>query len=141
MSESPHPPHVGVYVRLKVSRIHGIGVFAICPIADGINLFPGDASYLHEVERPVSEMLEPSLKKLYDDFCVIQHGKMYGPTNFNNITVGWYFNHSDNPNVECDANFNFLTKRAIKEGEELTVDYATYSNGPPSEHVRDSSDA
>ena len=46
------------------------------------------------------------------------------------MTVSWYLNHSNNPNVEIDANYHFFAKRSIRRGEELTVDYRTYSDGP-----------
>lgn len=51
-----------------------------------------------------------------------------GPTNFNNLTVGWYLNHSDTSNVRCDEDYNFISNRLIKKREELTVDYTTYDD-------------
>ena len=36
-------------------------------------------------------------------------------------------NHSEDPNVQIDENYNFRTNRFIKEGDELTINYNTYS--------------
>jgi SET domain-containing protein len=43
------------------------------------------------------------------------------------LTLAWYLNHSDRPNVAADKNYNFYSIRRIKKGEELTADYDTYS--------------
>jgi len=66
-------------------------------------------------------------RKLYDDFC-IKRGEWYGcPRNFNLMTPAWYLNHSSTPNVASDKSYRFYALRDIRTGEELTVDYGTYS--------------
>jgi hypothetical protein len=127
-------PHKGVYTRLQCSKIHGIGVFAIIDIPKGIEIFSEDQSdfiWLKEKELGLDTLPE-SIRKLYDDFCVIKDQgdyKMYGcPNNFSNLTISWYLNHSKTPNVYCDQEYNFSTLRDIKAGEELTVNYDTYSD-------------
>jgi hypothetical protein len=124
-------PHEGVCTRLMPSKIHkdGIGVFAIKYIPKGTEIFAGDDSELVWLESRELDGLPTNIRQLYDDFCVIKDkGRHYGcPKNFNCMTVGWYLNHSKNPNVESDDQFNFLAKRDISEGEELTVDYDTYN--------------
>jgi len=52
------------------------------------------------------------------------------PTNFNRMTVAWYLNHSERPNTKCDDDLNFSALRNINRGEELTVNYSTYSERP-----------
>jgi hypothetical protein len=126
------PPHEGTYTRLRVSSpCRGIGVFAIRDIPEGTNIFTGDTSELIELDPGVIQTVDEELQKLYRDFCVFKNGKMYCPTNFNALTVGWYLNHSKNPNVRCDHNFSFYAARNIKKDEELTADYSTYSDLPP----------
>ena len=62
---------------------------------------------------------------------MIEGNKYYCPDNFNNLNVGWYLNESkENPNVRCDDNYDFYALRDIKKDEELTVDYATFSEYP-----------
>jgi SET domain-containing protein len=47
------------------------------------------------------------------------------------LTVGWYLNQSkENPNVLCTDDYDFIALRDIKKGEELAVDYSTYSEHP-----------
>jgi uncharacterized protein len=120
-------PHDGVYTRLKPSAVHGAGVFAIAPIAEGTYLFEPDNDALSSISVSETEALAPSVRKLYQDFCV-QHGDNYEcPSNFNKLTPAWFLNGSKNPNVAADLSLNFYAIRDIEEGEELTVDYETYS--------------
>ena len=39
-------------------------------------------------------------------------------------------NESKTPNTRCDENYDFYAKRPISIGEELTVDYETFSDYP-----------
>ena len=125
-------PHSGVYTRLKPSPIHGVGVFAIRPIKKGTYIFPGDNQRIVWIDKRQLRKVPASLTKLYTDFAIIR-GKKYGaPINFDRLTPAWYLNHSKTPNVAIDDNFNFYALRSIKSGEELLVDYDTYSDQPDS---------
>jgi uncharacterized protein len=107
--------HAGVYTRLQKSP-HGIGVFAIRDIPEGTNVFAGDDNEMREIDKNDFANVQPEIKQLYEDFCVWQDGKVKGPSNFNNLTVGWYLNHSDVQNVRCDEHFDFITTREIRKG-------------------------
>ncbi len=125
-------PHRGVYVRLKPSKIHrgGIGVFAIRSIPQDTRLFADENEevvWKHRDSLPKKNM---ALRKLYDDFSIIK-GDYYGcPVSFNRLTPAWFMNESKNPNTICDENYDFYSLRNIKTGEELTIDYATFSDYP-----------
>jgi len=127
-------PHEGAYTRLKKSRIHGVGVFAIIDIPEGENIFKGDQCKMTWINSPAIHLkkLPIEIQKLYLDFCVVKKiGKqqMLGcPTNFNNMPISWFLNESKKPNVYCNSSYNFFAIRKIKVGEELTVDYDTYSD-------------
>lgn len=124
-------PHDGVYTRIKPSLIHGVGVFAIRDIPKDTYIFKGDNSKMVWANKSVVDKQEPEIKRLYDDFCVIKGDKYYCPDNFNNLNVGWYLNESkENPNVACDGNYDFYALRDIEEGEELTLNYSTFSDEP-----------
>ena len=70
------------------------------------------------------------MRRLYEDFSIIK-GDAYGsPLSFNKLTISWYLNHSETPNVAPDASYRFYALRDIGEGEELTTDYRTYSDAP-----------
>jgi SET domain-containing protein len=125
-------PHDGVFARIQLSRIHGVGVFAVRNIKNGAYVFPDDKVKIVWVSRSTLKGLPSALKRLYKDFCIIKDkGKTYGcPENFNKMTVSWYLNHSKKPNVGCDMHFDFFALRRIKAGEELTVDYDTFNQFP-----------
>ena len=82
------------------------------------------------IEKDIVAMLPESLKKLYDDFCILKPGKYGAPASFNDMTSAWYLNHSKHPNMAADGDYRFYALRDIKSGEELTVDYDTYSGCP-----------
>jgi hypothetical protein len=122
-------PHSGVYVRLKPSKKSGLGVFAIKPIPKGTRIFGGEDDEL-VWERKASLPKDRHVRKLYDDFAIIQ-GDLYGcPTSFNRLTPAWYLNESKRPNATCDEDYYFYALRDIRIGEEVTVDYATFSDYP-----------
>jgi hypothetical protein len=124
-------PHEGVWTRLKPSKIHGIGVFAIRDIPRGTSVFHDDDEPIIWVDKTLVERLPTPFKEFYDDFC-ISKGKKYGcPTYFDALTPSWYLNHSESPNVAADKNYRFHALRAIQAGEELTANYLSYSDGPP----------
>lgn len=132
-------PHRNVFTRLRPSKIDkgGVGVFAIRKIRKGTQIFKGDNDemiWINETELPRSPK---ETRQLYDDFAIINTCKgdrltRYGcPLNFNRLTVAWYINDSDRPNVACDqTTYDFYALRDIEMNEELTVDYSTYSENP-----------
>lgn len=125
-------PHSGVYVRLGLSRVHGIGVFAIRRIPEGTNLFANDKVELVWVDRSIldSSELTPAERRFYEDFGIARGDRIGCPINFHNLTPGWYLNEpapGEPPNVRVDAELNFFACRDIAEGEELTVRYANFS--------------
>lgn len=127
-SKRRHPPHEGVFVRLGRSELHGVGVIAIKCIPKGTRIFYGDDEPLICVPVTAVARLSPEIRRLYRDFCVLKGKSYLCPRNFNRLTVSWYLNHSDTPNVRCDEEYDFYAARRIRSGEELTVDYGTYSD-------------
>ncbi len=126
-------PHVEVYTRIGRSEKHGVGVIAIRRIKKGVSIFPDDNSQIVWIPKNKLARLPKAVKKLYDDFCIVQNkGQLYGcPKSFNRLTVAWYLNHSNTPNVRCDRSYRFIALRDIQPGEELTADYRTYNDFSP----------
>jgi FRG domain len=120
--------HKNVYARLKPSRIHreGVGVFAIRPIPKNRKIFDGETDEILWSQKASLPRTGP-IRKLYDDFCIIKDGRYGSPPNFNCLTIAWFLNESKTPNTKCDENYNFIALKNIKTGEELTVDYLTFS--------------
>ena len=130
-------PHEDVYVRLGVSKIEGIGVFAIGPIRRGTDLFANDKIEIVWIEQAMIDALDlsPAERDFYDAFGIARDGLIGCPVNFNNLTPGWYLNEpadDETPNVTVDAEMRFAAARDIGEGEELTVRYAQFSDPEPS---------
>jgi SET domain-containing protein len=110
-------------------------VFAIRRIKKGTLIFPDDNQEIKWIKSEDLRNLPPEIRRLYDDFCIIKDdGKTYGcPSSFNQLTVSWYLNeprHPQKPSVECRDDYMFYALRDIAVGEELTVDYLTYSEKP-----------
>ena len=107
----------------------GIGVFAIRHVPKNTKVFAGENDEI--LWRDTGSLRKKrELRRLYDDFAIIK-GKVYGcPTSFNRLTPAWYMNESKKPNVRCDETYDFYSLRDLDAGEELTVDYATFSDYP-----------
>jgi SET domain len=130
-------PHYKVWCRLGISKVCvGIGVFSIKDIPKGTNIFEMDGEYdMVKVPQEDVESLPDNIKKLYHDFCPLNEGVYECPPNFNHLTPAWYLNHSVDCNCIMDENYDIIAGRNIKEGEELTCNYETYSEIPPGETV------
>jgi hypothetical protein len=129
-------PHEGVYSRIKPAipgfprnpeSDHGVGIFAIRDIPKGTLVFAPDDDRTAIVKREAVESLPEEFKRLYHDFCVLEGDLYTCPVNFNKLTVAWYANNSDEPNIAPDKSLHFRATRNIAAGEELTSRYKDYS--------------
>jgi hypothetical protein len=130
-TSSQNLPHYNLYTRIKVSA-NGVGVFAIRDIPEGTPLFAGDVG--ETVAIPVFEVeaiADEEVRRMYTDFCPVINGCFVAPKDFNQITMEWYLNHSDEPNVAALKDLRFIASRFIPKGEELLSDYTTYSAHAP----------
>jgi len=104
---------------LKPSPIHGVGVFTTRGIQRGTFL----------------ELFDPK-EKLIDNATIASHGKLarhygvkvarafYCPANFHRMSIGWYLNHSGEPNtIYSRVEDGYYARRYIRKGEEITIDY------------------
>jgi SET domain-containing protein len=108
-----------VHLILKPSPIEGIGVFTLTAIKQGdkVPLFNEDDS------KVISKEEYARLPEAYSRYHVPDADeKWWGPIDYHRMSIGWYLNHSNTPNINVLAGFTAL--RRIRVGEELTIDYS-----------------
>lgn len=121
-------PHDGVYARIGLSSVNGVGVRAIRDIPRGTAMFSGESERVRWVARAAVRRLPTAVRKLYEDFGMVSGDRIGVPPSLNMLSVGWYVNHSERPNIEADEDGRFHALRRIRKGEELTADYRTFTD-------------
>ena len=119
------------YCRLAPSPIHGVGVFAVRNIPKGIDPFAVGVRYPRRWVTITAAELERApagVRRLVASLFVPDaDGAFRIPVlGANLVDIGAYLNHSDRPNMRTTDGHRFVTRRRIRAGEEMTVDYATY---------------
>src|SRR5215813_1230790 len=104
-----------VKLRIAPSKIHGVGIFAICDIVKGETLY---ADHMPEVYTfPYSSFgkLFPEVRQLILERWprVVEGSQFIYP----DARMLAYMNHSDDPNYDAELD---LAVRDIKAGEEVT---------------------
>jgi hypothetical protein len=101
---------------------HGVGVFTTQKIPAGtyLRLF-GDERELgsRSLVRKTADV-----PKAFQSFCMHRGETMVCPQDFGSMSVGWYLNHSTQPNA-VHRNFHWYAARDIKQGDEILIDYNT----------------
>jgi hypothetical protein len=123
-------PHDGVFTRIGPSRLHGVGVIAIRDIPARALVFAGEDEGAVWLDRSYVRTLPKALRALYEDFGMVSSESIGVPKNLNRLSVGWYVNHADEPNLIAGDDGRFRTLRRITAGEELTADYRTFVDEP-----------
>lgn len=117
--------HDEVHCRIGVSPIHGVGVFAIRRITKGSRVLESplptrDAS----VPKALLRSLPVGVRRLVDAFCEHDERTYLLPkSGLNVVSLYQYLNHSKEPNIKLVSPGHYVALRAIKTGEELTLDY------------------
>ena len=107
---------------LGPSKIHGIGCFSDTRIEKGsfVRVWsPEDSRWV-----PLKKAHASPHKKLFQRFGIRTTGGYWAPIDFLRISVGWYMNHSETPNLQSDdGDVTYYAVRDIEPGEEVTIDY------------------
>ncbi len=130
MARLPSAPHHGVYARIGPSPLHGVGVIAVVDIPAAALVFAGEDERAVWVRRSYVRRLPRAVRALYEDFGMVDGAWLGVPKNLNRLSVGWYVNHSESPNLVAGDDGRFRTLRRIRAGEELTADYRTFVDEP-----------
>ena len=105
--------------KVKKSRIHGCGLFAIKLIKKGeVAAIKGGYVY----DKNTHEKVEDSFGAVD---CQIEDRFFMGPLKKTDVVKSMlYLNHSCEPNLGLKGSIIFVALRDIKSSEELTFDYA-----------------
>ena len=123
-----------IYCRIKPSKKHGVGVFAIKDIPKDTDPFrltnsKYDNSRVLNIKKEDVDNLDSGVKKIIYDFYHEENGifgiPYKGP---NAMNISYYMNNSKKPNVmfvskEESSMVTFVTLKKIKKGEELLINY------------------
>ena len=117
-----------IYVMIKPSPLHGIGVFAIRDIPKGTkNIFSKGVGDWIKVSKEEVDALPQHSKDLIENHCLFDEDFYFIPDyGFKLVDLVIYLNHSETPNViSLNEGEEFEAIRDIVSGEELLVDYGT----------------
>jgi hypothetical protein len=104
---------------LKAAK-YGVGVFATHDIKKGTYL-----RLFNEENVEVSRLRnKKDVPEVFQEYCVDRGDMLLCPSDFGHMEVGWYLNHSKDPNA-YHKDYNYYALRDIKEGEEIIIDYNT----------------
>ena len=105
---------------LKPSK-YGVGVFSVHDIKKGahLRLFGDNETIdLRSVTRSKKDV-----PVSFQEYCMDREDNLICPEDFGRMHVGWYLNHSSEPNTFRDEDFKWYASRDIKSGEEIVIDY------------------
>ena len=117
---------------LGPSKIHGVGLFAAEPIAAGVRVATFDPVWDHAFTEAQLEQMPRLLSDYIRLYAYVVSSKpgLY----FISLDSERFINHSSNPNLVENGEFH-VAADDIKEGEELTVNYAHLEELPPEEYT------
>lgn len=106
---------------LKPSK-YGVGVFATHNIGKGARLRLWGKQIEDDKDR-ARVLDKKKVPEALRGYCIDRGEKLLCPNDFGFMEIGWYVNHSDNPNAYQEKYKWFFAKQDIKEGEEILIDY------------------
>jgi len=100
-------------LEIRKTNGRGMGVFASRRLAAGTKVFEyrGRPRWIWEIPK---RRWEHCFQVGYDKYLVPRAG-----------SIGWYINHSCDPNCWISGRRSVVTMRDARRGEELTFDYST----------------
>ncbi len=109
-----------VPTTVKESLIHGLGVFATCPVKTGTVVWRWHKVIDTEIWPGALHDLPDHVKRFLNKYAY--------RNDRNNLCIGTdndrFINHSETPNVGNGPNNTRVALRDIRIGDELTEDYA-----------------
>jgi uncharacterized protein len=112
-------------LRIGPSRIAGRGLFATEDLAAGtvVLRLGGRLVGMHELEALLDEVRADTGPGYLDSITVYTDRHLVLPSG----TTAHWCNHGCDPNLWHVGPYEIATRRAVRAGDELTVDYGTHS--------------
>jgi SET domain-containing protein len=129
-------PPPDVLLELRPSRLHvgGVGVFAVRDIEEGEKVADGisEEDFHALVSWDFLFRCNEAIQRKVMAFCVGTPSGFVPPPNFdfNKLSIEWYLNHSCDGNCGFNDDGDFAAIRNVREGEELSYDYALVESNP-----------
>jgi SET domain-containing protein len=101
---------------LQPSVLGGIGVFATHNIPINTKLFSDTFTLRTMKSANIPEAFKKYIIYLNDEECLC-------PERFDRMEIGWYINHSYQPNIQKNSDKHVVALRNINQGEEILIDY------------------
>jgi len=118
-----------VSTRLAPSRIHGLGVFALAPIATGTPVWRFATGLDMEFSPEIVERLPEHVRMFFSHYGYLDRNVKRIILCFDDAR---FVNHSDTPNVATDYPQDpyglDVALRDVEAGEEITMDYAGFED-------------
>ena len=120
-----------VPTRLAQSAIHGLGVFAVAPIASGTPVWRFAKGLDMEFDPAIVDTLLPHVRGFFEHYGYLDRNMRRIILCFDDAR---FVNHSDTPNVATDyAQDPYGLDVALRDmaaGEELTMNYEGFEESP-----------
>ena len=127
LSKVLHNIKENTWARIKPSKIHGVGVFAVRKISSGTNLFPETRVNFEFITWNQLGHVSPSIRKMIHDFFVDNDFGFWCPDqSLNQLNVSFYLNHSTAPNCYHSESGEIFAIKNIHIGQELTLNYSDF---------------
>ena len=112
---------------LKPSVIEGVGVFTKSHLPKGLvlEILEGSDDKHTRFVSVEEAKKDVGLFEMCERYGVLTKNGYWCPADFCHIHIGWYINHSTNPNVGTIDRIVYKTLKEILPGEELVMDYKT----------------
>ena len=120
-SEYPQKSWLNPKIEIKISHLHGKGMFAKEHIAPGEVVVVWGGEFVSKEEAEKAQQKRSILVMQLDDdlFSIEERGD----------DDTYFMNHSCDPNVWMKDAITLVARRDILRGEELTADYALWEGG------------
>lgn len=121
MTTPPKETWINPKIEIKETQNKGKGMFAAKPIKTGETVLIWGGGYTNEKGAKEAKKKGKLVLQWDDDlFSVEEKGE----------DIGYFINHSCNSNTWMKDAFTLIAKRNIREGEEITADYALWEIDP-----------